>query len=499
MRRFFLVSGLSLFVAVCACSCGGDKIDGQLSIQLTWVCDPPIEDFAAQIDIYCIRVIYPGNRAPDENCASSLEGLNLAVDETSGLVMVEVVGLTSVGETLVRGRSTPVRLVSGEATTVTIPALPVGNFSLLAADSGLCRPLPYHAVDHSATVFPSGHVLVAGSARPDEDPTRIAFLLDPVTNRLVVLNTPPELYRYQHSATLLDDGRLVVLGGQNQLGSAPQDILLLRGAESMMKPYDRAVDYSLVSFEDLGAGLMVPRARHLASLFFGNQVLVNDGERTAEMFLGSREQSGFVAVDGSDPFPASGKIATVVPIDGERALVLGGETNHNGLLTVQDNTRGLGFTPFNLQVAARDRPVGVALGDELVMFIGGLAGAMVGEPPVVIVDPGGPAIFEVPVDEPAFPQRGFSATLLPDGRVFVVGGASARAQYQPGSTFLFERQAGGDITKWNSYPGPRLIRPRAYHTASLLPDGRLIVIGGVASGPDFTNQQVASSAEVIAF
>ncbi len=499
MRRVFLVLGLSLIFAVWVGACAGEKIDGQLNIQLTWVCDPPIEDFVAQIDVYCVRVLYPGNRAPDESCSSSLEGLNLAVDETSGLVVVEVVGLTASNEPLVRGRSTPVRLVSGVPNALTIPALPLGSFSLVAADSGQCLPLPYYAVDHTATVFPSGHVLVTGSASPNEDPTRIAFLVDPVTGRLATLETPPALYRYQHSATLLDDGRLVILGGQNQLGSAPQDILMLHGA-SMMKPYDRAVKYSLVSFKELAEGLMVPRARHLASLFFGNQVLVNDGERTAEMFLGSREQSGFIAVSGSDPFPISGgRIASLVPLDDQRALVLGAETNHNGLLTVQQNTRGLGFTPFNLPVAARDLPVGVALGDDLAMFLGGLAGAMIGEPPVVLVDPSGPSMHEVPVDEPSFPQRGFSASLLPDGRVFVVGGTSARAQYKPGSTFLLEKQAGGDPTKWDSYPGPKLVMPRAFHTASLLPDGRLLLIGGIASGPDATNQQVASSAEVIAF
>jgi N-acetylneuraminic acid mutarotase len=67
-----------------------------------------------------------------------------------------------------------------------------------------------------------------------------------------------------------------------------------------------------------------------------------------------------------------------------------------------------------------------------------------------------------------------TATLLNDGRVLVVGGSNSTTAALA-STEIYDPA----IQTWN--PGPSLATPRALHTATLLSDGRVLVAGGVNS------------------
>ncbi len=63
-----------------------------------------------------------------------------------------------------------------------------------------------------------------------------------------------------------------------------------------------------------------------------------------------------------------------------------------------------------------------------------------------------------------------TATLLPDGRVLVIGGTSINAS-------AFWRRSG--TRRWTrSVLAGSLAEARDYHTVTLLPDGRVLVIGG---------------------
>ncbi|MBW1872427.1 MAG: hypothetical protein JRJ19_10200, partial [Deltaproteobacteria bacterium] len=315
---------LSLAMLLGLAGCGGEKVDGKLNIQLLSVCEPTFTDFQALIESYCISVEEVGGII-DHNCSSHLGNLELKVDQTSGKVRLIVEGLDINLRTIVRGRSVPISLVSGEQNTISIPVAPLEGFGLLAGQQDGCTALPYLAAGHTATVFPSGHVLVVGSGSPTVSPSQAAFLIDPATARMDLIATPTSLHRFGHSSSLLADGRLIVLGGENQVGSGQDEIVILRGTEKLHQTYDRANDYLSISFESLMNGLMVARAAHDAALFHGDQILVNDSERTAEMFMGSTEQSGFVQVAPPfEPFPDNNsRIVTVTPIDQERAVILG--------------------------------------------------------------------------------------------------------------------------------------------------------------------------------
>jgi hypothetical protein len=74
------------------------------------------------------------------------------------------------------------------------------------------------------------------------------------------------------------------------------------------------------------------------------------------------------------------------------------------------------------------------------------------------------------------PRSGHTATLLPDGRVLLIGGMiSVRGdEVSTASTEIYDPRTGA------TRPSGKLLTPRAGHTATLLPDGDVLVTGGGA-------------------
>jgi len=69
---------------------------------------------------------------------------------------------------------------------------------------------------------------------------------------------------------------------------------------------------------------------------------------------------------------------------------------------------------------------------------------------------------------------GHTATLLPDGRVLILGGAPKSGTFATSSAEVFDPQSGAFRSCRTT-----LAIPREGHTATLLKDGRVLVIGGV--------------------
>jgi hypothetical protein len=69
-----------------------------------------------------------------------------------------------------------------------------------------------------------------------------------------------------------------------------------------------------------------------------------------------------------------------------------------------------------------------------------------------------------------------TATLLLDGRVLIVGGQSGAAQRPLFTTETY------DPAKQTFTPSGNMMTARSRHTATLLPDGRVLIVGGDAAG-----------------
>ena len=286
--------------------------------------------------------------------------------------------------------------------------------------------------------------------------------------------------RSRYTATLLKDGRVLIVGG---LGPATStDPVPSDGGVSTMTSMSLAsaelYDPATGEFGPTGS-MSVGRADHTATPLPDGRVLIAGGStqyvptRLTSEYVATAELynpvTGTFSMTGSMAVARGGHSATLLP--GGRVLIAGGDVSGSGWslasAELYDPATGT-FSPTGSMTVARVRQPATLLKDGRVLIAGGM------------VDARGVSMPELASAELYNPKTGsftstgsmsvsrmwHTATLLPDGRVLLAGG------WGRSSAELYDPKTGA-CTSTGS-----MAAPSAGDTATLLPSGLTLVVGG---------------------
>jgi hypothetical protein len=155
---------------------------------------------------------------------------------------------------------------------------------------------------HTATLLQSGKVLIVGGAITSaSDPVATAEVYDPATGAFTMTGAMVTA-RERHTATLLADGRVLIAGGTTSAGTA----------DSSPTATVEVYDPSTGSFSVTGS-MAEARTFHTATLLPSGQVLVaggGDENSTAEVY---DPAIGAFTITGGMEIGRSGHTATLLP------------------------------------------------------------------------------------------------------------------------------------------------------------------------------------------
>ena len=389
------------------------------------------------------------------------------------------------------GSVAPITTTSGLPTTYTAPAsVPSANISLTAttvdgtppATASAAVTVGAHSLvstkgsmqtarsRHTATLLNSGKVLVVGGLDGNNQPLASAELFDPSTGTFTPTNGSLEIPRAFHTATRLNDGTVLVTGGfDSNNGLATAEVF----------------DPNSGMFTPTKGSMSFARSSHTASLLNDGTVLVTGGWdgstalATAELF--DPKSGTFTQTKGNMEAGRFDHTATLLDhgstLTNGKVFVTGGEKiNRTQYATAElfDPATGT-FTPANGDMETpRAFHTANLLNDGTVLVGGGLVAVGIniyaGLATAEVFDPN-TEIFTATRGSMSFARSNHTATSLNDGTILVTGGLD-------GSTTLATAElfdpVDGSFTRTAD-----MTAPRAYHTATLLTDGTALVTGGV--------------------
>lgn len=337
--------------------------------------------------------------------------------------------------------------------------------------------------NHAAILLGNGNVMVCGGSKDN----RIGGVLSSAELYGSALGFRPTgsmtTPRAGHSATLLRNGRVLIVGGISEVGPRTQ----LAGAEL----YDPASG----TFSPTGS-MATPRAGHTATLLPDGRVLVAGGSPNGVVTIASAEiydpASGAFSYVGEMTVPREAHSATLLR-SGKVLIAGGGRRGRPGIYIAYDvaeifDPETNGFSFAGTMISDRAGHTATLLNDGDVLLAGGRGSRVTGVRGGNIRGLSGLKVAEIynvelhkfrPVGDMHAYRFLQTATLLGNGQVLMAGGWNVTGPV-PGGMKNAELY---DPRTQRFYPAGDMQTPRVTHTATLLPDGEVLMVGGVdASG-----------------
>ena len=324
--------------------------------------------------------------------------------------------------------------------------------------------------NHTATLLSNGQVLIAGGVGGTSI-LASAELYDPIAGTFSVTGSMHDA-RQGHTATLLPDGRVLVTGGDDNSATA----YTVATAE--------IYDPSTGTFTVTG-NMTTPRMGHAAVLLTNGKVLIMGGQNFyTSGILQSTElydpAAGSFTAGSNMTTPRSNHAATRLSTG--NVLITGGEQRSGAALvplaTAEVYVASTGtFTPTGTMTTWRVEHTAILLSNGEVLLAGGND--------TDILPSGGTTLASAELYDPtagvftmtgsmAIARGHHTATELPDGTALIVGGIDLNA----GVYSLNVMTEVFSLSTALFAAGPDLNTPRYWHTATLLLDGRVLVTGG---------------------
>ena len=356
-------------------------------------------------------------------------------------------------------------------------------FFARAVKFGSLATQPLARVGGSAITFTDGSGLLIGGTSPDgADPLRQVERFDPRTGEYHVLDAV--LPRTGAAAALLvgdDESRVTIVGGLDLVTGVGATYVELIRADRSTNQIETITDTPQMARVDLTATTLV-----------SGDVVVIGGQEVATKQASSKV--ALVTVLNGTPIvtmsratlanPRSGHTATRLADDvGASVLVAGGVDDTGMPVAAAELYKPLSdtfSTNFNRSmIVPRRRHQAVLLPDGSVLFIGGIdaTGQPVTKLELFALDTGFVETGNGAVLPPNAGVVDFTATVLPDGRVLIAGGSTTADGKTPTNNVFIASLDPVDGTV-DIVPTDRLAVPRAGHQATLLCDGTVLISGG---------------------
>jgi hypothetical protein len=320
----------------------------------------------------------------------------------------------------------------------------------------------------TATLLNNGMVLIAGGeSAGGPTATNAAELYNPAAHTYTSITPGMNTARFLHTATLLNDGTVLIVGGQSNASSFVTTAEIYDPIHGI---FTNTANNPIIN----------TRANHTATLLADGTVLIAGGNNaggavgTSEIYNPATQTFTII---GSLNFPRQNHTATL--LTNEKVLIAAGNINATLLPSAElYDPVAQTFANTGSLNAGRQFHTATLLSSGQVLIAGGLqSDSISGIASAELYDPvGGTFTLTGSLNT----ARGVhSATQLPDGTVLVEGGYNC-----PGSC-ANPIQGTAEIynpsTSVFTYTGS-LISARWEHTATLLNDGTVLIAGGFGSG-----------------